>query len=81
MTLIQLTFADTRPLPFIEPTFLIAFTAGILLAVPITPFLQKHVEKSIPLTIASDLLLLALFVLAIGMMASSSFLPGIYEGF
>ncbi len=78
---IQLTFADTSPLPFIEPTFLIAFTAGILLAVPITPFLQKHVEKSIPLTIASDLLLLALFVLAIGMMASSSFLPGIYEGF
>lgn len=78
---VQLAFVDTSPLPFIEPSFMIAFAAGILLALPITPWLQKRVEKSLPLTILSDILLLVFFILAIGRMASSSFLPGIYEGF
>ena len=78
---IHLPFVDTNPLPFIEPSFVIAFAAGIVLALPITPVIQKRVEKSMPLTIMSDIILVALFVLAIGMMATSSFLPGIYEGF
>jgi hypothetical protein len=78
---VQLAFVDTSPLPFIEPSFVIAFVAGIVFALPITPWIQKRVETSMPLTIVSDIVLLALFVLAIGMMASSTFLPGIYEGF
>jgi hypothetical protein len=68
-------------LPFIEPSFIIAFVAGILLSVPITPALQKRSGESFSFTIATDLLLFALFVLSVGMMASSTFLPGIYQGF
>jgi alginate O-acetyltransferase complex protein AlgI len=77
----QLAFGDTSPLPFIEPSFIIAFVAGILLSVPITPALQKRFGESFSFTIATDLLLFALFVLSVGMMASSTFLPGIYQGF
>jgi alginate O-acetyltransferase complex protein AlgI len=78
---IQLAFVDTSPLPFIEPSFIIAFVMGILLALPITPLIQKRVERSIPLTMIADVMLLALFVLSTGMMAANNFLPGIYEGF
>ena len=78
---ITLPFLDTMPLPFIEPSFLLAFVAGVLLSVPLLPVLQTRVEKSFPMTLASDLILLALFVLSLGMMASSTFLPGIYETF
>jgi alginate O-acetyltransferase complex protein AlgI len=78
---IQLAFGDTSPLPFIEPSFIIAFTVGILLSIPITPALQKRFGESFSFIIVTDLLLLALFVLSVGMMASSTFLPGIYQGF
>ena len=78
---IQLAFTDTSPLPFIEPSFLIALVVGILLSMPIAPVLQKRFEKSFSFTVVTDLLLFALFVLSVGMMASSTFLPGIYEGF
>ena len=78
---VTLPFVDTMPLPFIEPSFVLAFVAGILLSMPWLPVLQTRIEKSFPLTLASDLVLLALFVLSLGMLASSTFLPGIYEGF
>lgn len=78
---IPLPFLATTPLPFIEPSFILAFTAGILLSLPLGSALQVRIEKSFPLTVAGDLLLLALFVLSLGMMASSKFLPGIYESF
>jgi alginate O-acetyltransferase complex protein AlgI len=78
---IQLEFAVTSPLPFMEPSFIIAFAVGILLAIPIAPALQKRFEKSFSFTVAVDLLLFALFALSVGMMASSTFLPGIYQGF
>src|SRR5258706_3498497 len=74
-------FTDSSPLPFIEPSFVIAFVVGILLAMPFLPTLQRQIEKSILLTIVTDMLLFALFMLAVGMMASSIFLPGIYQGF
>jgi len=76
-----LPFVRTAPLPFIEPSFVLAFAAGILLSVPLTPALQARIEKSFPLTLASDLVLLVLFILSLGMMASSTFLPGIYQTF
>jgi alginate O-acetyltransferase complex protein AlgI len=78
---VRLPFLETAPLPFIEPSFLLALAAGIVLSIPIMPLWQARVEKSFPLTLASDLILLAAFVLSIGMMASSTFLPGIYERF
>ena len=76
-----LSFLDTTPLPFIEPSFLLAFAAAILLCLPFVPTLKLHIEKSFPLIVARDLILLALFVLSVGMMANSAFLPGIYEKF
>ena len=86
---IQLSFTETSPLPFLEPSFLLAFGFGILFALPVYPFIQKHVlrltEKYprlvLPLTVTADLLLLVLFVLSVGMMTSSKFLPGIYGKF
>jgi alginate O-acetyltransferase complex protein AlgI len=82
---IQLSFSETSPLPFIEPSFLLALAAAVLLCLPIAPWLQKQVEKYprlvFPLTVAGDLLLMAFFVLSVGMMTSSKFLPGIYGSF
>lgn len=82
---VRLPFSETTPLPFIEPSFLLAFAAAGLLSLPIGPWLEKQIGKhprlAFPLTLAGDLLLLALFVLAVGMMTSSKFLPGIYGNF
>ena len=78
---VTLPFLDTMPLPFIEPSFVLAFVAGILLSLLPVFAMPKPVEKSVPLTLATDLVLLALFVLSLGMMASSTFRPGIYESF
>jgi alginate O-acetyltransferase complex protein AlgI len=77
----QLSFTETSPLPFIEPTFIMAFVAGILLALPIGSVIQSRAAKSFPLSVATDLFLLALFVLSVGVMISNQFLPGIYESF
>jgi hypothetical protein len=76
-----LSFLDTTPLPFIEPSFVLAFVFGILLSIPWMPALRVRLQRSFPLTVAFDLIWLALFVLSIGMMASSTFLPGIYGSF
>jgi alginate O-acetyltransferase complex protein AlgI len=78
---VTLPFLDTMPLPFLEPSFVLAFVAGILLSLLPVFTMPKPVEKSFPFTLATDLVLLALFVLSLGMMASSTFLPGIYENF
>lgn len=78
---LQLAFGDTSPLPFIEPSFILAFVAGILLAIPIAPMLQKRFGESFSFVVVTDLLLFALFVVSVGMLASSTFLPGIYQGF
>jgi len=59
----------------------LAFAAAILFALPVGSFIQARVERSMPLRIAADVLLLAVFVLSVGAMASAQFLPGIYEGF
>jgi len=86
---VPLSFTETSPLPFLEPSFILAFGFAILLSLPVYPFIQKHVlrltEKyprlALPLTVSADLLLLALFALSVGMMTSSKFLPGIYGNF
>lgn len=77
----QLAFSATSPLPFIEPSFIIAFAAGILFALPVGSFIQPRIDKSLPLRALADVILLILFVLSVGVMASSQFLPGIYERF
>ncbi|HMS00466.1 MAG TPA: MBOAT family O-acyltransferase [Anaerolineales bacterium] len=76
-----LSFHDTRPLPFIEPSFLIALAAGLLFALPFGVRFQSDEQRSFARTLASDILLIALFILSVGMMATNGFVPGIYEGF
>jgi alginate O-acetyltransferase complex protein AlgI len=78
---LELPFAGISPLPFIESTFIIAFVAGIALSLPIGPGIQARIEKSVPLTVLNDLVLIALFVLSVGFMTSTRFLPGIYGSF
>jgi len=78
---IHLAFADTSPLPFIDPSFVLAMVAGIFLSLPLGPVIQKRLDKSVPLTVAGDILLFGLFILGIGFMTSSKFLPGIYGSF
>ncbi len=78
---IPLSFYDTSPLPFIEPSFLIAFGAGILFSLPIVPAMQKRFEASFVFRVADDLMLATLFVFSVGVMTSSNFLPGIYANF
>jgi len=77
----QLAFADTSPLPFIDPSFVLALVAGIFLSLPLGQVIQKRLDKSLPLTVAGDILLFVLFILAVGFMTSSKFLPGIYGSF
>lgn len=78
---IQLAFNDTKPLPFIEPSFILALLAGILFSLPFGAFIQKQTQRSFAWMVAGDILLIALFILSIGMMARNGFVPGIYEGF
>jgi alginate O-acetyltransferase complex protein AlgI len=78
---ILLPFTQISPLPFIEPSFVIAFAAGIVFSLPIGPFIQKHIDKSMPLTVVNDLLLSGCFVLSVGFMTTGKFLPGIYGSF
>jgi alginate O-acetyltransferase complex protein AlgI len=76
-----LPFGETSPLPFIEPSFLIAFAAGVLLSLPLGPAIQKRIDGSLLMTVVNDLILLALFVLSVAFMTSGKFLPGLYGRF
>lgn len=80
-TPILLSFNETRPLPFIEPSFLLALVAGIFFALPVGALLQASTTKSFALTLARDILLLVIFILSVSIMAVNGFIPGIYEGF
>lgn len=84
-----MVFTESAPLPFIEPSFLLAFAAGLLFCLPLGPFISARLQRSfgssaaaaLPLTLLGDLLLLALFILSISAMVSSRFMPGIYGSF
>lgn len=84
-----LPFELTSPLPFIEPTFLLALVAAILLSLPIGRWLESALKPRLPegwlpalaACFAGDLVLLALLILSLAAMASSTYAPGIYERF
>jgi alginate O-acetyltransferase complex protein AlgI len=84
-----LPFELTSPLPFIEPTFVVALLAGLLFSFPvfqwIAGFLKKIPEDKIALKIAvqvfSDLILLFILIASIAATTSSTFAPGIYGAF
>jgi alginate O-acetyltransferase complex protein AlgI len=76
-----LPFQQISPLPFIEPTFLLALGFGILLSMPIGAWLRDQSKPHLVAVVAVDAVLLAAFVLALGSMASGTFVPGIYANF
>jgi alginate O-acetyltransferase complex protein AlgI len=86
--LTPLAFSQSTPLPFIEPSFWLAFGAGLLFALPVAPAVARLLPQSgdragvrLALIAAGDVALLMLFVLSVGAMAGARFLPGIYAGF
>jgi alginate O-acetyltransferase complex protein AlgI len=80
-----LPFGLTSPLPIIEPTFLLALAAGILLSFPIGGWLQKRAETilpaQLPRQILYDLWLVFLLLASIASTANAAFQPGIYGTF
>jgi alginate O-acetyltransferase complex protein AlgI len=87
--IVALPFSQTAPLPFLEPSFWLAFIFGTLFALPVKPFFEEKLSRftnraytvKLPLLVFQDLVLLLLFLLSVGAMASSKFLPGIYGSF
>lgn len=79
---IQPAFSQSTPLPFIEPSFQIAFVAGFFLSLPIGDFLKgNNFVGMLPLQILKDAVLFLLLVASLAVMASSTFAPGIYGSF
>jgi len=84
-----LPFDLTSPLPFIEPTFVIALLAGLVFAFPIGQWLiekfEKYSENGIVFKsvvwVIRDICLVFLLVLSIASTASSAFTPSIYGAF
>jgi alginate O-acetyltransferase complex protein AlgI len=87
--LVPLVFTESAPLPFIEPSFWLAFGSGLLLCLPAGPaaarvaarLAERSPAARLTLMAARDLALTTLFVLSVGAMTTSKFLPGIYAGF
>lgn len=79
-------FEAIAPLPMIEPTFMLALIAGIILSLP----WMKWVEKisfgkkwvdSLGTRIGVDLILMALLGASMAAISARSFVPGIYGAF
>ncbi len=84
-----LPFNLTSPLPFIEPTFIMALIAGLLLSFPVGQWLegvfQKYIGERLVARISAQALydfgMILLWIASIAATASSSFLPSIYGKF
>jgi alginate O-acetyltransferase complex protein AlgI len=84
-----LPFELTSPLPIIEPTFLLALAAGLLLSFPIGGWLQKQMEQltcdrlavQLPFQVLYDLWLAFILLASIASTANAAFQPGIYGTF
>ena len=84
-----LPFELTSPLPFIEPTFLLALFAGLVFAFPIGSWAQKQVDNifrdrfavKLSFQVLYDLGLAFLFLASVASTANAAFQPGIYGTF
>jgi alginate O-acetyltransferase complex protein AlgI len=84
-----LSFQLTSPLPFIEPSFILAFILGIILLFPIPAFFKarfpKLSQEGTPLGFTArlfgDLALIGLLFLSVAANAGTAYLPGIYGNF
>lgn len=84
-----LPFDVTSPLPFIEPTYLLALIAAVFLSFPVGEWLKKimsgvsamKLSESIYGQIVSDLAMIFFLLASIAVMADSGFVPAIYGNF
>ncbi len=84
-----LPFELTNPLPFIEPTFVLALIAGVLLSLPLGSWFQGKTDSvsadrpalKLAFQLAYDLMLVFIFLAALASSVSAAFLPGIYGTF
>jgi alginate O-acetyltransferase complex protein AlgI len=84
-----LPFEQTSPLPFIEPTFVLALTAGIILCLPLSNWLQRILAlflnkantRNIWLQAVFDIGLVFIFILALTVLAGAKYQPAIYGNF
>jgi alginate O-acetyltransferase complex protein AlgI len=84
-----LPFSQTTPLPFIEPSFLLVLTFGIIFSLPLsnlwvrlrTAWQDRQPVSFFGFQAMEDLFLIFLFVLGLAALVSSSFNPNIYAKF
>jgi hypothetical protein len=84
-----LPFELTSPLPFIEPTFLLALAFGLIFCLPLGDWFQKIFAgifegsrlKYLPLQVLNDAGLVLLFLASLASTASAVFQPNIYGTF
>ncbi len=84
-----LSFDQTSPLPFIEPTFVIALCAAVLLSIPLGPWLQKTFRSvlssqriaELSAQLVYDAGLVVMLLASVAATASSLFQPNIYGKF
>jgi alginate O-acetyltransferase complex protein AlgI len=84
-----LPFEQTSPLPFIEPSFLLAFGFGLLLCFPLEAWFKKSFSslydadnlKYLPLQLVYDAGLIFVFFAGLAAAASAAYQPGIYGTF
>jgi alginate O-acetyltransferase complex protein AlgI len=84
-----LPFVQTKPLPFVEPSFVIVLIVALVLALPIGAWWQ-HIRArwqagrpalALGLQVLEDSSLLGLFFLSMAAILSSQFLPNLYAKF
>ena len=84
-----LPFSVSTPMPFIEPSFILALMAAIFFSLPVSALwrqvrarLEERQEYSFFLfQVFEDTALVLLFILGLAMLLSSTFLPNLYAKF
>lgn len=84
-----LPFELTSPLPFIEPTFVIALFAGVFFSFPVDQWLKNLIRDNINsgsvmefiFQLLGDIVLILILIFSIAANASTTFMPSLYGGF
>jgi alginate O-acetyltransferase complex protein AlgI len=84
-----LPFNLTSPLPFIEPTFVLALLFGVIFSLPVGPWVDRflaglaagRLAPGLGLRLLGDLVLVTIMAVSIAATSNSAFLPGIYGSF
>ena len=87
--LTTLPFSQTHPLPFIEPSFVLALVVALIFSLPLFPAwnrLRASMETSRAILYfgfqaAEDIFLIVLFILGLAAVVSSTFAPNLYAKF